>query len=346
LLSDFALQAVMIARKVGRPVKLIWSRESDMTQGFYRPAATTFVRGAVDRAGRAAAFSFHTLSQPIALDSGDMLRGGQPRWLPGFMRSMTAENAMALTAANTVIDILVLEGVARTPYRIPNLRVAFTPVNAEIPVASWRSVANAFNAFVVESWIDELAHAAGQDPYAFRRAHLAAGSRELRVLDTVAKRAGWGTTKPPPGHAWGIARHTAFETEAAEIAEVTIEEGRIRVTRVWCAVECGLVVNPDIVRSQLEGGIIFGLAAALDQAITIKDGVVQERNYDTFPVLRMHECPHIDVTIVASDAAPTGVGEPGVPPIAAAVANAVFTLTGKRLRRMPLQPTLDAAVAS
>ncbi len=341
LLGDYAVQAAMVSRAVGRPVKLIWSRESDMTQGFYRPAAVTFVRGAVDRRGRAVGLSYHSISQPITIDSAETLRGGQPSWLPAFLRSNTARNMMALTASNTAIDMFASEGAWDTPYRIGNLRVAYTPMKTGMPVASWRSVGHSINGFVMESAIDELAHAADADPYQFRRDHLAAGSRELRVLDAVAKRAGWGSV-PPAGHAWGIARHTAFGTEAAEIAEVTIVDGRIRVTRVWCAVECGVVVNPDLVRAQVEGGILFGLSAALDQQITMKDGVVQETNYDRFPSLRMHECPQIDVTIVDSDADPTGIGEPGLPPIAPAVANALYVLTGKRLRRLPLQPTLDA----
>ncbi len=343
LLGDYAVQAAMVSREVGRPVKLIWSRESDMTQGYYRPAAVTFVKGAVDARGRATALSLHQLSQSITVDSAETLRGGQPTWLPAFMKSNTAENMMALTASNTAIDLLQAEGAWDSPYRIGNVRVAYTPIDTGMPVASWRSVAHAVNAFSIESAIDELAHAAGADPYQFRRAHLPDGKREQRVLDAVARRAGWGSA-PPAGHAWGIARHTAFFTEAAEIAEVTIVDGRIRVTRVWCAVDCGIVVNPDIVRAQVEGGILFALSAALDQAITIEGGVVQERNYDTFPCLRIHESPQIDVTIMESDEQPTGIGEPAVPPLAPAVANALFRLTGKRLRTLPLQAALGAAL--
>jgi isoquinoline 1-oxidoreductase beta subunit len=341
LLGDYAVQAAMVSRKVGRPVKLIWSRESDMTQGFYRPAAIFHVRAATDARGRAVALSMHQLSQSIVTDSSETIRGGQPSWLPAFVRSNTAQTMRALTASNTAIDVIANEGAWDSPYRIGNFRVAFTPIDTGLPVASWRSVANVGNAFTIESAMDELAHAAGADPYQFRRDHLPDGKREQRVLDAVAKQAGWGSA-PPPGHAWGIARHTSFLTEAAEIAEVTIVDGRIRVTRVWCAVDCGIVVNPDIVRAQVEGGILFGLSAALDQAITLVDGVVQERNYDTFPSLRMHETPRIDVTVLDSDDKPTGIGEPAVPPIAPAVANALFKLTGKRLRTLPLQAALGA----
>ena len=347
LLGDYAAQAAQIAKQVGRPVKLIWSRESDMTQGFYRPAAVTHVRGAVDvDKRRAVSLSYHSLSQPLTLDAAESIRGGQPTWLPEFMRAMTAKQVLALTASNTMIDMFATEGAHDTPYRIPNLRVEYTPVDTGIPVASWRSVGHSINGFVMESAIDELAHAAKADPLAFRLAHLEDGSRERRVLEAVAKLAGWGGA-PPAGHAWGIARHTSFGTEAAEVAEVTVVGGRIRVTRVWCAVDCGLVVNPDIVRAQLEGGIVFGLSAALDQEITMIDGVVQQHNFDTFPSLRMHECPHIETTIAETDSDDlTGVGEPAVPPIAPAVANALFALTGKRVRTLPLQRGYDEAVRS
>jgi isoquinoline 1-oxidoreductase subunit beta len=343
LVADYAVQAATIAKAVGRPVKLIWTRESDMTQGFYRPAAVVRVRGAV-AGGRATGLDAHVVSQSLALDSSEMVSGGMPAWLPTFMRRMSARASLALTASNTAIDMFATEGAADTPYRIPNLRVRYTPVDTAMPVGSWRSVGHSYTGFVMESAIDELAHAAGADPLAFRRAHLEAGSRERRVLDAVARLAGWGGAAPT-GHARGLARHTAFFTECAEVAEVTVVDGRIRVTRVWAAVECGVAVNPDLVRAQIEGAIIFGLSAALDEEITMKAGVVQQTNYDTFPALRMFESPRIEVTILPSEAAPTGAGEPGLPPIAPAVANALFTLTGKRLRRLPLQRALAEAAS-
>jgi CO/xanthine dehydrogenase Mo-binding subunit len=255
------------------------------------------------------------------------------------MRGLNARSMVALTASNTSFDMFATEGASDTPYRISNLRVAYTPIQAGISVGSWRSVGHSFTGFVMEGIMDELAHAAKQDPYAFRAAHLAEGSRERRVLDAVAKLAGWGSPVPA-GRARGIARHTAFGTEAAEVAEIAIEGGRIRVLRVWAAVDCGIAINPDLVKAQIEGGIIFRLSAALDQEITMIDGVVQQTNFDAFPPLRMHECPAIEVAVLPSTAAPTGVGEVGLPPIGPAVANAVFALTGVRLRRMPLQPAL------
>ncbi|MEO7735714.1 MAG: molybdopterin cofactor-binding domain-containing protein, partial [Kofleriaceae bacterium] len=190
--------------------------------------------------------------------------------------------------------------------------------------------------------VDELCVAAKQDPFALRRQILRPDSKQTRVLDALEKLSGWATP-PAPGIGRGLARHFAFETEVAQVAEVELVAGRIKVRCVFCVVDCGLPVNPDIIKSQMEGAIIFGLSAALDQEITLVGGVVQERNYDTFPLLRMFETPEIIVEILASEEQPTGVGEPGLPPIAPAVAAALFRLTGKRLRRMPLQRALREA---
>jgi isoquinoline 1-oxidoreductase/isoquinoline 1-oxidoreductase beta subunit len=256
------------------------------------------------------------------------------------VRNVSARSMQALFSANTNIDWFSTEGASDTPYRIPNLRCEYTPIDTGIPVGFWRSVGHSFNAFTMESFIDELAHAAGEDPYTFRRRMLPAGSRARRVLDEAAK-LGRFHEKPEPGLARGIARHTAFDTEVAEVVEAGVVDGRIRVTRVFCVVDCGVVINPDVVTAQMEGGILFGLSAALDQEITMKDGIIQQDNYDSFPALRMFECPEIVVKVVDSHEPPTGAGEPGLPPIAPAVANAVFAGTGVRLRRMPLQRAWD-----
>lgn len=342
LLGDVAVQAALIAKRVERPVQLIWSRESDTRQGFYRPAATAFLRGAVD-GNRATALHYHSLSQPISLDQFESTRGGQPTWLPAFARNLTAKSMMALFASNTNIDWFATEGASDTPYRIANRRFEYTPITTRMPVGFWRSVGHSFNSFFIEGFVDELAHAAGADPYEFRRQMLADKSREQRVLDAVAALSGWSTDRAATGFARGIARQTSFGTEVAEVVEAGVVDGRIRVTRVWCAIDCGVAVNPDVIASQMEGGVIFGLSAALDQEITMVDGVVQQGNYDDFPALRMFECPEITVKVIDSDAEPTGVGEPGLPPVAPAVANAVFAATGVRLRRMPLQRAWDEA---
>ena len=339
LLGDFAAEAALIAKRVGRPVQLIWSRESDTRQGFFRPAATAFLRGAVGQGG-ATALSLHSLSQPITPHQRESMRGGQPAWLPRLSRNTMADTTAALVGSNTVADLFASEGAHDTPYRIPNLRVEYTPISARMPVGFWRSVGHSFNAFFIEGFIDELARAASQDPYRFRRGMLPAGSRELRVLDAAARLSRWGSPAAP-GFGRGIARHTCFGTEVAEVVEAGVVDGRIRVSRVWCAVDCGLAVNPDIVAAQMESAIVFGISAALDQEITLEDGVVQQGNFDTYPALRMHECPAIEVEVLKRSEPPTGVGEPGLPPVAPAIASALYAATRVRLRRMPLQRAWD-----
>ena len=229
LLGDVAAQAAVIAKRVRRPVQLIWSRESDTTQGFYRPAATAFLRGAVED-GRAKAVHYHSLSQPISLHQEESTRGGQPTWLPRFARQLAAKSMAALFAANTSIDWFATEGASDTPYRVPHRRFEYTPITTEMPVGFWRSVGHSFNGFFMEGFVDELAHAAGRDPYQFRRQLLAADSRERRVLDAVAQLSAWGGAGDKPGFARGIARHTAFGTEVAQVAEVGIVDGRLRVS--------------------------------------------------------------------------------------------------------------------
>jgi isoquinoline 1-oxidoreductase subunit beta len=339
VVADYAAQAAVIARKVGRPVQLLWTRASDMTQGFYRPQTAASMRGAV-KDGRATALGAHVLGQSIVLDSKDMVGAVMPSWMPAPLQHVMIDAGLAMFGTGTLPDMFATEGLANTPYQIANLAVAFSPVRTRMPVASWRSVGHSFNGFAIESFVDELAAAAGQDPLAFRQAMLPAGSRPRRVLDAVAALAGWGTPAPA-GVGRGLARHGSFESEVAEVAEVEIVDGRIRVRKVYVVIDCGVAVNPDGVRAQVEGAIIFGLSAALDQAITMKGGVVQETNFDTYRALRMYESPEIVVQIMDSDDPPTGAGEPGLPPIAPAVANAIYAATKVRLRRLPLQRAWD-----
>ncbi|HEX4417243.1 MAG TPA: molybdopterin cofactor-binding domain-containing protein [Kofleriaceae bacterium] len=332
--ADFAYQAAHIAKHVGRTVKMIWSRESDMTQAFYRPQYTTSMQGAVE-AGKVTALVAHGVSQSIALSSEPFFDAFLPG-IPGPLKHVVVESMLAMFATNALPDIFATEGLRDTPYLIPNLRVDYTPVRTKLPVATWRSVGHSFNGFAMESFIDELARAANADPLAFRKQMVKPGSSQMRVLDAIGELSGWGT--PAPGNrARGLARHHAFDTEVAEVAEVEIVDNRIKVRKVYCVVDCGIAVNPSIVRAQMEGAIIYGLSAALDQEITLVDGVVQQSNFNDFPALRMFEAPEIVVQIIDSDEHPTGVGEPGLPPIAAAVANAVHALTKVRLRRLPLQ---------
>jgi isoquinoline 1-oxidoreductase/isoquinoline 1-oxidoreductase beta subunit len=333
-IPDVCAQAAVIAKRVKRPVKLVWSRESDMTQAFYRPIYAVKFEGGVT-GGKVTGARLHCISQSIPLSSKDALGAAMPG-IPNALKSMVVDSLLAMFSTNTIGDLFAAEGLKGTPYRIKDLEVTASPVQTKLPVASWRSVGNSVTGFAMESFIDELAHAAKQDPLALRRQLVPPGSRQSRVLDALEKLSRWGSP-PPPGIGRGLARHFCFETEVGEVAEVEIVDDRIKVRRVYCVVDCGIAVNPDIVRTQMEGAIIMGLSAALDQEITLVDGVVQQRNYDTFPVLRMFEAPEIIVEILPSDHDPTGVGEPGLPPIAAAVANGVFALTGHRLRRMPLQ---------
>jgi isoquinoline 1-oxidoreductase/isoquinoline 1-oxidoreductase beta subunit len=333
-LPDVSAQAAVIAQRVKRPVKLIWSRESDMTQGFYRPVYAVKAEGGVE-GGKVTGARIHCVSQSIALSSKEVLGAAMPG-VPGPLKSRILDSLLAMFSTNTMGDLFATEGLRDSPYRFGNFELTASPVQTRMPVAAWRSVGHSVTGFVMEGLVDELAHAAKRDPLELRKQLLAPDSRQTRVLDALAALSKWGTP-PPKGIGRGLARHFSFETEVGEVAEVEIVGGRIKVRRVYCVVDCGIAVNPDVVRAQMEGGIIFGLSAALDQEITLEGGVVQQTNYDTFPSLRMFESPEIIVQILDSDREPSGVGEPGLPPIAPAVANAVFALTGVRLRRMPLQ---------
>ncbi len=333
-IGDVCVQAALISKRVGKPVKLTWTRESDMTQGFYRPVYAVAMKGSTHD-GKVDAVAINCLSQSIALSSSDLIDAALPG-IPGPIKKMVVNGLLAMIGSNSVPDMFSTEGLSNTPYQFGNLHVASSPVQNKLPVCSWRSVGNSVTGFVMESFVDELAVAAKQDPFAFRRKMLPTTGKQARVLDALEKLSGWSTA-PKSGVGRGMARHFAFETEVGEVAEVEIVDNRIKVRRVYCVVDCGLAVNPDLVKAQMEGGIIFGLSAALDQEITLVDGVVQQTNFDTFPPLRMFEAPEIIVQVIESPDDPTGVGEPGLPPASAAVANAIFALTGTRLRRMPLQ---------
>jgi isoquinoline 1-oxidoreductase beta subunit len=233
------------------------------------------------------------------------------------------------------VDPTSTEGVADTPYAIPNLDVQLHTVKTGVPVLWWRSVGNSHTAFVMETMMDELAAAAGKDPVVFRREMLAGQPRVLRVLDLAAAKSGWGSPLPK-GRARGIAVHESFGSVCAHVAEVSLTGNDIRVHKVTTAFDCGLVVNPLTVEAQLQSAVAFGLSAALYSQITFKDGKVEQSNFHDYRVLRMNEMPQVEVHLVTGGEKPTGVGEPGVPPVAPAVANALFTLTGKRARSLPL----------
>jgi len=309
---DMVAQAVAIARALdGLPVQTIWSREDDTTHDVYRPAALARFAATLDAAGRVLGF--------------DCKSAG------GSVSHQFFKRNLGLPAAGP--DKTTAEGAFDMPYELPNQRIRHVIVASAVPLGYWRSVGHSHNAFFKESFIDELAHAAGQDGVAFRRALLVRHPRHLAVLDAAVARAGTA----PPGRAHGVALHQSFGTIVAQVAEVSVAGTDIIVHRVICALDCGLAVNPNIIAQQAESGVIFGLSAALFGAVTIKDGKVEQTNFHDYPVVRLNQAPLVETIILPSAEHPEGMGEPAVPPVAPAVANAVFQLTGKRLRSLPLK---------
>lgn len=317
---DFVAQAAQIARHFpGRPVQVLWTREDDLRHDFYRPACVSRCVAALDARGRVAAWKAVSAGQAIT---------------PGYM-----PRTAGLPVAGP--DKTTAEGAFDAAYEFPAARVGHLTVDLPVPVGYWRSVGHAHQAFFKESFIDECAHAAGVDPLAYRLELLANHPRQRAVLELAARKAGWGESlKPAPDGApmaRGIALHESFGSTVAQVAEVSVGPGgRIRVHRVVCAIDCGLPVNPGIIAQQIEGSVVFGLSAALHGRIDIAEGRIRQGNFHDAPVARIDESPVVETHIVASDAPPEGVGEPGVPPLAPAVANAIFTLTGRRLRSLPL----------
>ncbi|HVP76480.1 MAG TPA: molybdopterin-dependent oxidoreductase [Thermodesulfobacteriota bacterium] len=314
--SDFVREAVQVAKAVKKPVKVIWTREDDIKGGYYRPFWYDRIDAGLDAKGGPVAWKHTVVGQSIII--------GSP-----FEGAMLDEEG---------VDATSVEGAADIPYAIPNILVDLHSPKIGVPVQWWRSVGHSHTAFVVESFIDELAHVAGKDPFEFRRSLLARHQRHKAVLELAAQRAGW-TNPPGKGIGRGIAVHESFGSIVAQVAEVSVNAaGRVHVHKVVCAVDCGMVVNPEIVRTQMESGIVFGLSAALHGAITFKDGRVEQNNFDDYPILRMYEMPDVEVFITPSQNPPGGVGESGVPPIAPAVGNAIFAATGKRIRKLPIRP--------
>jgi isoquinoline 1-oxidoreductase beta subunit len=312
--ADYVAQAVRIARQVKGPVKVIWSREEDVQHDYYRYHNHSRVRVAIDAQRKPLGFS-HKLAGPAVM----------ARWLPIFFKD------------GVDLDIT---GSAAGPYDWPNLKIEYVRHEAPrgLATGNWRGVGPTRNVFIVESVIDDLARDAGRDPVEYRRALLDKAPRARAVLDLVAKVANWGS-RLPAGRGRGIALLHDFDSYVAQVAEVTVDRsGALRVDRVICAVDCGMAVNPDIVKAQMEGGIIYGLSAVLYGRITVANGRIQQGNFDDCPVLRMHESPRIEVYVVASTEAPGGVGEPGTSAVFPAVRNAICAVTGKRLYSLPVDP--------
>ncbi|MGA3982422.1 molybdopterin cofactor-binding domain-containing protein [Ralstonia nicotianae] len=320
--ADYVLEAVNVAKASSSraPVKLVWTREDDMRGGYYRPAFHHALEAALDTQGRPIGWRHRLVGQSIVADTvfGGMIKDG--------------------------VDPTSVEGAANLPYAIPALHVDLrTPHDIPVPSHWWRSVGSTHTAYSTETFIDELAIAAGQDPVAFRLALLQKHPRHAGALKLAADKAGWGQPLVPAAdgakRARGVAVHESFGTVVAEVAEVTIKpDGSFSVDRVVCAVDCGVVVNPDVVRAQVEGGVGYALSAALHGAITFKDGAVEQSNFHDYAPIRINEMPKVEVHIVPSAEHPTGIGEPGVPPLAPAVANAIAAATGKRVRSLPIRP--------
>jgi isoquinoline 1-oxidoreductase subunit beta len=321
---DFIAQAAVIAIALnGAPVTLCWTREQDLRHDMYRPAAAGRVRAALDDEGHVTALDYALACQSVVADY--------------YRRTPTARGG------NAERDRSALSGALDQPYTIPARRFRYRPVDLPVPVGYWRSVGNSVNPFLVESFMDELAALAGTDPVAFRLRHLDGRPEYRRVLEAAAGRAGWGAALPP-GHGRGVALIESHDSIVAQVIEVSFAAtSGLRVERVTCVVDCRTVIHPDSVIAQMEGGILQGLGAALLGELSVIDGRVSQANFDDYPVLRLAGTPQVDVLLLPQGGRPGGAGEPGVPAVAPALANAIFAATGRRIRRLPVVATLPVA---
>jgi len=313
--QDAVVDSVLLSKTLNRPVKVIWSREDDFANDYFRPASQCRIKAGLDKDGRLVAWS-HKVAAPSVMS----------RLMPQYV-----ENG---------IDPDAISGIRDIPYSLPNQLVSYEMVNLPISVGWWRSVGYSVNVFTVESFMDELAHAAGKDPVEFRLAHLEKGSRLYKLLSFLVEKGGW-KTPTPKGRARGVALASCFGSFAAHMAEVSVgQKGRISVHKMVCALDCGIAVYPDAIRAQAEAGVVMGLSVALHEKVSFENGGVKTANYDDYPVLSMSEVPEIEVHIAKNNLKPGGIGEPVLPSVAPAVANAVFSATGVRLRELPLKREL------
>lgn len=311
--EDFLMEAVEISKAMNTPVQVTWSREDDMQSDFYRPAVLVKLTAGLDGSGNALAWKSRIVGPSI-----------MSRFFPGSVKNG--------------IDETAVEGIATLKYAVPNFLVEYVMTDPGMPVGFWRSVGNSHNGYIAECFVDEMARAAGSDPVEFRRRLLEKESRPLGVLNLAAEKGGWG--KPlATGRYQGVAMVESFGSFVAEVAEISLDRkgGTVRVHKVIAAVDCGRHVNPETIRAQIEGGIIYGLSAALKGEITIANGRVQQSNFNDYDMVRINEAPVVEVHIVESNDGPGGIGEPGTPPIAPAVCNAIFSATGKPVRRLPIK---------
>jgi isoquinoline 1-oxidoreductase beta subunit len=307
--ADFVTDAVETSKAVGKPVKVVWSREDDIQHDFYRPVSYARMWAAVDATGRATAFKQRLIQQSLMKRIGGLPPNG--------------------------VDFISLEGASNLPYAIPNVRVEYTETDPGIPFGFWRSVGASFQGFVVEAFIDEMATTAGKDPFEFRRAMLDSHPRHKAALELAAEKAGWGTPLPK-GRGRGIAVMECFGSILAQVTEVTVAGGNVKVDRVVCTVDSGWVIHPDTIAAQMESGIVYGLTAALKGEITIQNGRVVQKHFADYPVMRHNEMPKIETYIVPSTAEPGGIGEPSTALAAGSLVNAIYAATGKRIYKLPI----------
>ncbi|CAA0088490.1 Isoquinoline 1-oxidoreductase subunit beta [Zhongshania aliphaticivorans] len=328
IMPDYLIEAARIAQLSGYPIKLVWSREDDMRGDYYRPNSSVKMSATID--GNTVTSLQAKVAAPSIMGQfvGAVTNTLLPQWLPNALHPQIGNLAASSDPAAT-------EGLVHTDYDFPYKRTDYVMQETSVPIGYWRSVGHSQNGFFMESFIDELAARTKQDPLQFRLDHLPADSSRRRVLEELRVKADWGN--PVKGQFQGLAVHESFQTMVGQCVSVSIEANKINVHSVVCVVDCGLAINPDIVTAQMEGGIVFALTAALKGDITIMDGAVQQSNFHDYELLRMNESPDIVVHIMENASSPTGVGEPGVPPLAPALANAVFAATGQRLRQLPLK---------
>lgn len=320
--SDFAAQAVLISEAVGKPVKLIWNREQDTQHGFYRPAFKGRLQAAIDEKGNLTGLSVHNSGQFILQN-----------YAPGFIIDIARRFPSWL---NQDLDALAQQGAIEQGYDIANQSISYTRTICPVPIGNHRSVGHSYNAFFMESMLDEVAHATKSNPLAMRKKLLAHSPRQVAVLNKLEQISGFG--KPPEGRSQGISFHTAFGSMSGQVAEVSVDDkGTLKVHKVYCVVDCGPVVHPDTVVSQLEGGIAFALSNMLGEEINIEKGRVRQSNFHDYPILKLSDMPDVEVAIMDNPGVhPGGIGEVGVPPLIPAVTNAIFAATGYRVRSMPL----------
>jgi isoquinoline 1-oxidoreductase beta subunit len=311
--TDFVVDAVETSKAVGKPVKVIWSREDDTRHDFYRPITYIKLQAAFDANNNPIAWKERIVGPSLEKKLGSLAPNG--------------------------IDHISVDGAADLPYAIPNIRVEYQEADPGVPYGFWRSVGNSVNGYVTEAFIDEIAATTKKDPYAFRKEMLAKQPRHLGALNLAAEKAGWNTP-PPAGRARGIVVHKAFDSYIGLVAEVSVTNGNVRVHKLTCAVDCGWIVNPDTIKAQMEGGLLYGLTAVLKGEITIRDGRAVQSTFADYQPMRHNEYPQTDVYLVQSTEAPGGIGEPSTATIAGAVANAVFAATGKRVYKLPITPEM------